>query len=119
MSILLRKDRLLKKVLIDTTKIKDWGTFHSLFKEAFGFPEFYGMNNNAWIDCMSSLRAPEEGMTTIHVVPDETLLIEITGTKDFISRCGEQFEGLVEITAFVNQRYIEHDEIAGIALVFL
>ena len=31
----------------------DWESFHTVSAEVFGFPEFYGRNMNAWIDCLS------------------------------------------------------------------
>ncbi len=36
------------KVRIDTNRIVDWNSFHDVFAEAFGFPDFYGRNMNAW-----------------------------------------------------------------------
>ena len=39
-------------VEIDTARITDWGTFHDVFAEAFGFPDFCGRNMDAWIDCI-------------------------------------------------------------------
>jgi RNAse (barnase) inhibitor barstar len=52
-------------VRIDTTKIRDWASFHEVFSEAFGFPDFYGRNMDAWIDCMTSLDDPAAGMSRI------------------------------------------------------
>lgn len=49
-------------VRLNTNQITDWASFHLVCKEAFGFPEFYGANMNAWIDCMSYL-TEEDGMT--------------------------------------------------------
>jgi hypothetical protein len=53
-------------VMLDTRRILDWNTFHDVFAEAFGFPDFYGRNMNAWIDCMSSLGEPRDAMTSVH-----------------------------------------------------
>jgi RNAse (barnase) inhibitor barstar len=36
-------------VKINTKQITDWASFHQVCKEAFGFPDFYGNNMNAWI----------------------------------------------------------------------
>ena len=51
-------------VRMDCDRITDWESFHSLFAEVFGFPDFYGRNMNAWIDCMSYLDDSEGGMTS-------------------------------------------------------
>ena len=40
-------------VLIDGGRIVDWSSFHAVFAEGMGFPEFYGRNMDAWIDCMT------------------------------------------------------------------
>jgi RNAse (barnase) inhibitor barstar len=104
-------------VRLDTTKITDWASFHQVCKEAFGFPDFYGKNMNAWIDCMSSL--DEEGMTKFLLGADENLNIEIIETEIFNSRLPEIFKELIECTAFVNQRYIERNGKSKIALIFI
>jgi RNAse (barnase) inhibitor barstar len=41
--------------ILDTSRIIDWDTFHAVSREAFGFPDFYGCNLNAWIDCLTYL----------------------------------------------------------------
>ncbi len=35
------------------SNISSWKEFHEASHVAFGFPDFYGRNNNAWIDCLS------------------------------------------------------------------
>ncbi len=40
--------------------ITDWGTFHDTFAQALGFPDFYGRNMNACIDCLTY---EDDGMT--------------------------------------------------------
>ena len=56
------------RVIIDTARINDWDSFHTIFAEAFGFPGFYGRNMDAWIDCLTSLDTPEDALSTICVV---------------------------------------------------
>ncbi len=92
---------------IDTTRIIDWESFHNLFADVFGFLEFYGRNMDAWIDCMSSLDSPEEGMSQIHVSPGNVVVLKLENVQDFSSRCPEQYEAIVECSAFVNYRRIE------------
>ncbi|HEY0429428.1 MAG TPA: barstar family protein [Pyrinomonadaceae bacterium] len=91
-------------VRLETKQITDWASFHLVCKEAFGFSGFYGMNMNAWIDCLSYL-TEDDGMTRFVLSRDEMLHIEITDTKDFNSRQPEIFDALVECAAFVNSRY--------------
>jgi len=105
-------------VRLNTEQITDWASFHQVCKEAFGFPDFYGANMNAWIDCLSYLDS-DDGMTRFNLKIDERLYIEVTNTGNFNSRLSEIFDALVESTAFVNKRYLENNEIPKIALLFL
>lgn len=36
-------------------KIKNWKSFHSEFKKEMNFPDYYGENMNAWVDCVDEL----------------------------------------------------------------
>jgi len=56
-----------KNIQIDGSKITDWDSFHDHFSEALGFPGFYGRNMDAWNDCMTSLDAPSDGLSSVHV----------------------------------------------------
>jgi RNAse (barnase) inhibitor barstar len=94
-------------VRIDAAKITDEASFHTVFALAFGFPEFYGRNMDAWIDCLSYLDDPEAGMTTVHVQPGQCLSLVIDHAAELKTRCPELFSALVECTAFVNWRRIE------------
>src|SRR5258707_101637 len=94
-------------VRIDANHIADWDTFHTVFAEAFGFPNFYGRNMNAWIDCMTCLDDPSAGMTSVHVPPGEIVVLHLEHMDAFAHRCPEQYETLLECAAFVNWRRIE------------
>jgi hypothetical protein len=97
----------MKRVKIDTSRIRDWETFHDVFAEAFGFPGFYGRNMNAWIDCMSYLDDPDSGMTEVTCEEGEYVVLELEGVKGFRKRCREQYDALIECSAFVNWRRLE------------
>ena len=105
-------------VRLDTKQIYDWESFHKLCKKQFGFPDFYGMNMNAWIDCLAYLDEGD-GMTYFHLAKGETLNIEVSDTEDFNSRLPEVFDALVECSAFVNRRYVEDAKSPVISLLFL
>ena len=106
------------KVRLDTKKIKDWESFHLLCKSQFGFPDFYGTNMDAWIDCLSYLNE-DDGMSRFTLGKEELLHIEITHTEDFNSRFPEIFDALVECSAFVNRRFVDAGEPPVLALLFL
>jgi RNAse (barnase) inhibitor barstar len=106
------------KVTIDCRNIRDWPSFHEEFARVFGFPDFYGKNMNAWIDCMTSIDAPDDGMSTVHCVPGLVLTLELENVKDFREQCPEQYSAIIECSAFVNWRRIETDGSAVLALSF-
>ncbi|MBU1345652.1 MAG: barstar family protein [Alphaproteobacteria bacterium] len=94
-------------VPIPTNQITDWPSFHKLFAHVLGFPAYYGMNMDAWIDCMTYADEPEAQMLAKGVPPGELLTLQINDAADFAVRCPEQFKALVECTAFVNYRRVE------------
>ena len=103
---------------LNTDKISDWQSFHQSCKDTMGFPDFYGMNMDAWIDCMSYLDQ-DEGMTRFLLSEGEAIHIEIADTESFKSRLPEIFHALIECSACVNQRYIRAGQSPPISLVFL
>ncbi len=106
-------------VKLDTNQITDWETFHTVFAKAFGFPEVYGRNMNAWIDCMTYLDDPEAGMTTVHPPPGSVVMLQLEEVDSFVQRCPEQYDAIVECAAFVNWRRMNHaNEAPVLALSF-
>ncbi|MGH9942710.1 MAG: barstar family protein [Pyrinomonadaceae bacterium] len=103
---------------LDTESITDWQSFHKVCQAVFGFPDFYGMNMDAWIDCLSYLDK-DAGMTHFHLAEGEMLHIEISTTNSFHRRLPEIFGALVECSALVNQRYVEDGRAPVLSLVFL
>ncbi len=107
-----------KIIEIDTAQIRGWDSFHDVFAELLGFPDFYGRNMDAWIDCMTSLDEPDDGMTTVHPSSGEILVMSLSDATDLASRCPDIYEALVECTAFVNYRKIEAGEPPVLALSY-
>lgn len=103
---------------IDARQITDWASFHEVFARAFGFPQFYGRNMDAWIDCMTSLDSPDDGMTSVHTVDHGVVVLRIDYVDDLARRCPEQYEAIIECSAFVNWRRIEVGEEPVLALSF-
>jgi len=106
------------KARLETDSITDWQSFHEVCRKAFGFPDFYGMNMDAWIDCMSYLDE-DAGMTRFKLAEGEMLNIEVSATESFNRRLSKIFDALVECSAFVNQRYVEDGKAPVLSLVFL
>lgn len=74
---------------------------------------------NAWIDCMTSVDAPPDGLSTVTVEPGEILVLRIDEPFEFRRRCPEQYDALVECTAFVNFRRVEIGELPVLALLLV
>ena len=92
--------------------------FHTVFAEVFGFPSWYGRNDNAWIDCMRSLDSPEDGMTKIHAPPGGVVVIQIDQCRLLRNRRPDIFYQLVELSSIVNLDRIESGQPAVLALAF-
>lgn len=105
-----------KAVRLQTKSITGWDSFHSVFAEAMGFPELYGRNMNAWIDCMTYF---DDGMTRSTVAAGELFHLEVADTRDLARRLPEISQAFIECAAFVNWRRIEKGEPPILALVLL
>lgn len=103
---------------IDCSKISDWESFHNEFNRVFGFPDFYGRNMDAWIDCMTSIDEPDDGMTKIHCKAGRVLTISLENVKELKENHLELYEAIIECAAFVNYRRIETGEQPVLALSF-
>jgi hypothetical protein len=62
---------------LDFTDVQNLEDMHKELFQNFGFPDFYGRNFHAFIDCVSSLRHPEDGMTSFFLKDDEFLSIKV------------------------------------------
>lgn len=100
----------MKTVVIDGAVVKDEVSFHEIFRQALGFPNFYGRNFNAWIDCMSYLDDPQAGMSSVHVDCGEVLVLAIQNAEQFKKQSAEVWLAFLECAAFVNWRRAERGE---------
>ena len=82
---------------IDGKKITDWDSFHNEFKREMKFPDYYGKNMNAWIDCIDELS-------------ENTTLLQIENGEYLKENSPELLNSILECGAFVNQRKIEQKE---------
>lgn len=105
-------------ITIDCNEIRNWKTFHDVFAKQFGFPEFYGRNMNAWIDCMTSIDTPEDGMTSVHCAKGSVFTIALLNVNEFRARDRELYDAIVECSSFVNYRRIRIGEAPVLVLSF-
>ena len=80
---------------------------HDLFAEAFGLPDFYGHNWDAWIDCMSHLDEPDAGLSSIHVEKGGIVTIHLSHAETLKRNQPDLLAALCESAAFVNWRRVE------------
>ena len=102
-------------VRLDGAAIHDWPSFHAQCKEAFGFPDFYGNNLDAWVDCLSYLR-DDDGMTRFQLGPDEVLEIEIANADQLQRQAPDLLEELAFVVEGVNERYEDYGEKPALTL---
>jgi RNAse (barnase) inhibitor barstar len=97
-----------EKIIINGKKLMNWKSFHNYFSKVFGFPDFYGRNMNAWIDCMGDIDHPEHGMTkNISIKKGESIEFVIQHARELEKRKKEIYDSLIEWSSFINQRRIE------------
>ena len=95
-----------------------YADFHRIFKQTFSFPDFYGTNMDAWIDCMSQLDDFESGMSQFTVKSNQLVVLELTGTAEFARRCPDIYNDLIDYTTSVNQRRVLSGYNPILALLF-
>jgi hypothetical protein len=107
-------------VRVPTKDIEDRETFHDVFSRILGFPEFYGRNMDAWIDCLTSADDVAAGMIASELVagPGDILTLDLEDAAGFAKRCPTEFADLVDCSAFVNRRRIEAGARPILALAF-
>jgi hypothetical protein len=101
---------------LDGTRISDWPSFHGECREAFGFPDFYGNNMDAWIDCLSYLR-DDEGMTKFRLAPDEILQIDISNAELMRKQAPDILDELAFCIGLINERYDDYGEKPALELI--
>jgi hypothetical protein len=94
---------------IDCNKFKDFESFHSYCKEIFEFPDFYGMNMNAFIDCLSYIDEDEE-MSSVKLVKNEMLILNLIHSESIKKTNFELYETIIDSLTFVNLRRTELGE---------
>ena len=105
-------------VHIPCKEITDWDSFHGVFARVLGFPDFYGKNMNSWVDCLTYVDEPGDGMSNVVLRDGEILTLELEEAKSFRDRLPEQFDALVSSAAFVNWRRAQMGRGTAIALSY-
>jgi len=98
----------MKSINLPFDIFKNEETFHAAFAKIMGFPDFYGSNWDAWIDCMSYIDDSEAGMSQVQVAPGEQIEFVVSGYK-LSSELDESgaFHHFCVCSGFVNTRFRE------------
>ncbi len=102
-----------KSIYIDFKEITELSDLHEKLKVELGFPDFYGMNVNALIDCLQSMRFPEEGMSNVVLGEEEVLTLEL---KNFSNAKMLLLNSLLVAVEAVNQREMDRNRKHSIVL---
>lgn len=97
----------MKHAQIDISGVCSWKEFHECFARKFDFPDYYGKNMNAWIDCMED-----------SALGDDSLMLHIDGMPKLKKSCPEIYEAICECSAFINYRSKESGGGTFLALSF-
>ena len=100
----------MKRIDLPFDIFKNEEIFHDAFAGIMGFPDFYGSNWNAWIDCMSYIDDHEARMSKVHVAPGEQIEFVISGYK-FSSELDESdvFHNFCICSGLANTRFRESE----------
>ncbi|WP_300754422.1 barstar family protein [Janthinobacterium sp.] len=96
--------------------ITDEASFHAQCVQVFGFPEFYGNNIDAWVDCLSYLR-DDENMTKFRLKPSEVLEIVLQDAEGMQAQVPDLLEEITFCVAGINERYEDYGEKPALKLV--
>lgn len=105
-------------VQLNGEQLTSWEDFHAQCAMAFGFPEFYGRNLDAFIDCLSYLR-DEDGMSKFRLQPDEVLRVEVSHSEALRLKAPDILTELTFCMDALNERYADYGEKPALELVLL
>jgi hypothetical protein len=103
---------------IDARRLTDATALHAAVSEAFGFPHSYGNNLDAMVDCLTHLDDPKAGMSRVHVLPGQVILLAVEHTAGASKAVIAHVRGLVDAVAFVNWRRFERKQSPVLAVAY-
>ncbi|KAA8993836.1 barstar family protein [Affinibrenneria salicis] len=94
--------RVEKSITLNFSSIKTVDELYDELSLKLGFPDFFGRNIDAVIDCMFGVRYPDEGMIKVNVSEDGCLSLNI---KNFSSADVKLKDSIIHIVEYVNYKY--------------
>ena len=89
---------------------------HDVVAQALRFPDYYGRNGNAFIDCLRDILDGRDAPRTLR--PGESLTIDLGELGDFRERCPEQLAALVDWTSWANGEQVDYGNDTRVSLAF-
>ena len=105
-------------VRIDARRLTDAAGLHGAMSEAFGFPDFYGKNLDALVDCLTHLDDPKAGMSRVQVFPGQVALLVLDHMDDSGKAHVAPVKSLIDAVAFVNWRRLEKGQPPVLAMAY-
>ena len=105
-------------VHLNGEQLTTWEEFHAQCQGAFGFPDFYGRNLDAFIDCLSYLR-DDDGMSKFRLKPNEKLRIEVKQSEVLRQKAPDILAELAFCIDALNERYADYGELPALELALL
>lgn len=106
-------------VRIDGASIQDQASFHRAFAAAFGFPDYYGGNFDAWIDVMTDVVEARHERSATGADAASSVVVVIEDADGFKRRCPDVWLAFLECTAVVNGRSVVSGQAARLVIASL
>jgi len=104
-------------IRIDARRLKDSAGLHAALNEAFGFPDEYGKNLDALVDCLTHLDDPKTRMSRVQQLPGQVALL-VLDHVDANGKLSTQVRSLLDAIAFVNWRRLEKGQPPVLAVTY-
>jgi Barstar (barnase inhibitor) len=105
-------------IRVDARRLTDSAGLHAALSEAFGFPDSYGKNLDALVDCLTHLDDPRAGMSRVQVFPGQVALLVLDHADAKAKPQAAQVRALVDAVAFVNWRRLEKGQPPVLAVAY-
>ena len=103
------------EVVLDGKQLVTWDGFHTECADGLGFPEFYGRNRDAWIDCVSDIGG---GLMRAELQAEAEFLIVIESSAAWAAAAPEIVIEFVQLLEAVHMRLREAGSMKQIGVVF-
>lgn len=94
---------------LDFALIYDRQSFHRHSKLVFGFPDFYGENMHAWIDCLRSARHPDDRLSRLNIASGKVLGLHLSGFSEFSKANSKLAFSILYCIGFINRYCLKVD----------